>query len=93
MPKYYVIDAHSIDCFHYDHVAVEARDAESAASEYGGNMFEDGADWERPIDVVVAEDQHGKNARRYTVRRRQEITDEVIKSVDIDIPPKTDEET
>lgn len=92
MPKFYVIDGFSVDCFHYDHNVIEARDAESAASGYGGNMFEDGADWERPVEVIVAEDEHGKNAKVYTVKRRQEITDEVVKSVNITIPPKIDEE-
>lgn len=91
MPKYYVIDAYNVDAFHYEHMVIKASDAKSAASRAGGGIYEDGADWERPVDVIVAEDEHGKNAKRYTVKRRQEITDEVVQSVDITIPPKTDD--
>jgi hypothetical protein len=93
MPKYYVIDAYEVESFHDDHKVVEARSAEDAASVYAGERYEnDGVDWMQSIDVVVAEDENGNNAMRYTVQRRQEITDEVVQSVDITIPPKTDDE-
>lgn len=93
MPKFYVIDAYEVESFHTDHKVIESRSAEDAASDYAGEKFDDdGVEWMRPIDVVVAEDEHGKNAMRYTVQRRQKITDEVVKSVDITIPPKTDDE-
>lgn len=93
MPKYYVIDAYEVESFHTDHKVIESRSAEDAASVYAGERYEnDGVDWMQSIDVVVAEDENGNNAMRYTVQRRQEITDEVVQSVDITIPPKTDDE-
>lgn len=62
--------------FAQDCTAVNAVSAPAAAEIFAGELFDDGADWMRPVEVIVAETREGANAARFVVEREQIIRDE-----------------
>lgn len=72
---------------------VEARDIESAAKDEACRLFdEERCDQMRPVDVYVAKDAAGKGCKRFTIRRRVEVTHDIEDEEEVDVAALSEED-
>lgn len=84
----------AIDPADYGHdgiKVVEARDMESAAKYEACRLFDEECDSERPVDVYVAKDADGTGCKRFTIKRRVEISHDIEGEEDIDVAALSEE--
>lgn len=90
MPTYYVAD--DVHSFRHDCKPVKASNPHEAAEKYCADLFNSGDfDTERPLECIVAEDEHGDGATEYRVKRTITIDDDAREVGPVEIPDDEDE--